>query len=386
MKTVRIRTFLVWALLVISTVPWIAFVVAHLILTKRLTFGMNRQQHQFYSHDVMNMAPVDVWQIFAITLGFALAVLTVGIAMRRFIIKPLEDMRLAAEQIATGALDVVLSKSRILEIAEVSNGFESMVVGLQYSFQKQAVLEEERTFVINAVAHDLRTPLFALRGYLDGLEKGIANTPDKVAMYLAVCKESSEQLDRLVDDLFTFTQMAYVESDGFDIQADLVDITDVVMKSVDNLRVLAEEKNISILVDLLSENLYIHGDRHLLARTMNNLIDNAVRHTPKGGNIKIQCIRNNGKVLVTVRDSGTGFSMEDLPHVFEPLYRGDESRNRATGGAGLGLTISQRIIRQHGGDVVAENDPTGGAIVTFWLPIRQSLPLTTQPTCWHRVD
>lgn len=369
MKTVRIRAFLVWALLVISTVPWIAFVVAHLIITKRLTFGMNRRQHQFYSHDVMNMAPVDMWQIFAITLGFVLAVLTVGIAMRRFIIKPLEDMRLAAEQIATGDLDVVLSKSRILEIAEVSNGFESMVVGLQYSFKKQAMLEEERTFVINAVAHDLRTPLFALRGYLDGLEKGIANTPDKVAMYLAVCKESSQQLDRLVDDLFTFTQMAYVESDSFDIKADLVDITDVVMKSVDSLRVLAEEKNISILVDLHSDNLYIHADRHLLARTMNNLIDNAVRHTPKGGNIKIQCIRNNGKVLVTVRDSGTGFSMEDLPHVFEPLYRGDESRNRATGGAGLGLTISQRIIRQHGGDVVTENDPTGGAIVTFWLPI-----------------
>ncbi|MFD1676183.1 sensor histidine kinase [Alicyclobacillus fodiniaquatilis] len=387
MRTIRIRTFLIWALLLISTLPWITFVVVHLLLTKQLAFATNQPQTQVQAHDVMRMAPFNAWQIFAIILGFGLAVFIVGIAMRRFIIKPLEAMRRAAGQIAVGDLDVVLSKSRVLEIAEVSNGFESMVVGLQNAFQKQTVLEEERTFVINAVAHDLRTPIFALRGYLDGLEKGIAHTPEKMAMYVAVCKESAGQLDHLVTDLFTFTQMAYTEADGFAIQSELVDIKDVVMQSVDGLRVLATEKEISLLVDVHSGNFYIHGDRHLLARAMNNLIDNAVRHTPQKGDIRVQCSRSPGKVRIVVRDSGAGFSIEDIPHVFEPLYRGEDSRNRSTGGAGLGLAIAQRIIRRHGGDVAAENHADGGAIVTFWLPdITDGLPLTIQPSVGDWID
>jgi signal transduction histidine kinase len=245
-----------------------------------------------------------------------------------------------------------------------------MVLALQDSFQKQVALEEERTFIINSVAHDLRTPLFSLRGYLDGLERGIANTPDKITMYVNVCRESAAQLDRLVADLFTFTQMEYTGSDGFEIEGDVVNIVDVVTSSVDSIRIIAEEKEISILVETLSGNTFVHGDTHLLTRVTNNLIDNAVRHTPRGGKITVQSKVTSGKTYVSFRDSGTGFTPEDLLHVFEPLYRGDRSRNLTTGGAGLGLTIAQRIIRRHGGDITVENNSNAGGTVTFWLPVR----------------
>lgn len=368
MKTIRIRSFLILALLLISTLPWMAFVIVHLILTKRLTFKPETQS-QIQPYDAAATLPADVWAVLAVAFGLLLATLVIAIAMRRFMIKPLEAMRLAAKQIATGDLEVNdLAMSRITEIGEVRDGFEVMVDALQDAFHKQLVLEEERSFIINAVAHDLRTPLFALRGYLDGLEQAIVNTPDKMMMYVAVCKESSEQLDRLVSDLFTFTQLEYTGSDGFGIQVEGVDVADIVLKSVQSLRILAYESGISILVGGHSGPAYTRGDRYLLVRVVNNVVENAVRHTPEGGNIEIQCTAENGKVLVTVEDSGPGFAADDLRHVFEPLYRGDGSRNRATGGAGLGLTIAQRIVHRHGGDIWVGNSPAGGGSVTFWLP------------------
>lgn len=240
-----------------------------------------------------------------------------------------------------------------------------MVDGLKESFQKQMELEGERRFVIASVAHDLRTPLFALRGYLEGLEKGIAKSPEKQEKYLAVCKEKSAQLDRLVEDLFTFTKTEYLENER---NQNKVDLIDVLKKSIDSIELQATQKHIS-LIEGFSDHCVIEGDIHLLERAMNNLIDNAVRHTPNQGKIFIRCYKESDRVCFSIQDTGEGFTSEELKHVFKPLYRGEESRNYATGGFGLGLTISQRIIRQHGGDIIAENGLDGGALLTGWVPL-----------------
>lgn len=303
-------------------------------------------------------------QMLSAFAGFLLAFFIIAVEMRRFLLKPLEKMGNAARQIAAGDWDVRLPRSRITEIAEVRDGFEAMVNGLQQSYRKQAELEEERRFVIAAVAHDLRTPLFALRGYLDGLEQGIAESPEKMAKYLAVCKEKSAQLDRLVEDLFTFTKMEYLEAG---LNNNSVDFKLILQKAVDSLSPLARQKRISIS-NHATDDLLISGDAHLLERAINNLLDNAVRHTPNGGEIVVQSYQEGDKVKFTVRDTGPGFSSEDLERVFEPLYRGESSRSRSTGGSGLGLTISRRIVRRHGGELTASNHPDGGALLAGWIP------------------
>ncbi|MCC3371446.1 cell wall metabolism sensor histidine kinase WalK [Cohnella sp. REN36] len=296
--------------------------------------------------------------------GFVLALAAIAAAMRRLLLKPLERIRAAVLAFAAGEWDVRLPASRITEIAAVRDGFEGMVEGLRRSHQKQAELEEERRFVIAAVAHDLRTPLFALRGYLDGLEQGIAQTPEQMAKYVAVCKDKSAQLDRLVEDLFTFTKMEYADTSKHERTIDLKRILE---GSMDSLRPPAENKHISIETHLEAE-AAVKGDAHLLERAMNNLLDNAVRHAPVHGQIAVRCVRDGGKVRFSFRDTGPGFTEEELQRVFEPLYRGEASRNRLTGGSGLGLTISRRILRQHGGDLAAGNHPEGGALLTGWIP------------------
>lgn len=304
-------------------------------------------------------------QTIAAVLGFVIALLLSALALRKFILKPLEGMGSGARQIAEGDLDVELPKSIVTEIADVHGGFNVMVDSLKKSFRKQAELDENRRFVIAAVAHDLRTPLFALRGYLDGLEQGIADSPEKRAKYLTVCKEKSAQLDRLVEDLFTYTK---TEISEMELKKNKVNLAQVVENAIDTLTPHAKEKNITMMRTGLEENVVVTGDAHLLERAITNVLDNAVRHTPAHGKIFIHMEQTNQQVNFSVRDTGVGFTEEELKHAFDPLFRGEKSRNALTGGAGLGLTISQRIIRLHGGELIVTNDALGGAIVKGLLP------------------
>jgi signal transduction histidine kinase len=289
----------------------------------------------------------------------------VGFQMRRSVVNPLEAMSKAARRIAKGDLEIHLPVSHVTEIFDVRAGFEVMVAGLNESFQNQARLEEERRFFIGSVAHDLRTPLFALRGYLEGLELGIASSPEKMAKYVGICKEKTEQLNRLVADLFAFTKLEYMEQTT---SLEKVDTSLILGKSIDSLKPLALERGISIIFGSPSGKEEDTVDPHLLERAVNNLLENALRYTPAGGEISVTLKKEPGKTVIEVRDTGPGFSPEDLHRVFHPLYRGESSRNRATGGAGLGLAIAKRIFQAHGGDLAAANGRNGGAVLTGWMP------------------
>lgn len=355
MKTIRIRIFTILSLFIILLFPWFFYVGGHFIETKSFNLGV----------------PADsrMTQIIAGITGLILAFIVVAFAIRRYILIPLEKMSQCARQISEGDLDIQIPYSRISEIAEVHDGFNVMAESLKESFQKQIELEDERRFVMAAVAHDLRTPLFALRGYLDGLENGIADSPEKKAKYLAVCKEKSAQLDRLAEELFTFAKTEYLE---MELNENIIDFSLVLKNSIESLSPQAKQKDITIIADNLTCDCNIKGDSHLLERAMNNLIENAVRHTPRNGKILVTCNRDDNQVNFTIQDTGEGFSAEDLPRLFEPLYRGEASRNRSTGGAGLGLTISQRIIRLHGGDLIADNNPEGGALLKGRVPLNSN--------------
>ncbi|MCM3714405.1 HAMP domain-containing histidine kinase [Alkalihalobacillus oceani] len=304
-------------------------------------------------------------QLIAAFAGFLLALFLVGLAMRRWIITPLEQLSFNARRLADGDFEVELPSSRMKEIADVRDGFQVMVRGLTESFRKQIELEEERRFVIAAVAHDLRTPLFALRGYLDGLEQGVARSPEQISKYVAVCKEKSAQLDHLVEELFTFTKTDYRESP---LQRKLVDFGQVCKQAVDTITPQARQRDVSILVKEAEASCSVLGDAHLLERALTNMLDNAVLHSPQNGKIVIEYEQIAGNVSFTFRDEGMGFTAEELQHVFAPLYRGEESRNRATGGVGLGLTIARRIMEQHGGELHAANHPDGGAVLSGRIP------------------
>jgi signal transduction histidine kinase len=281
--------------------------------------------------------------------------------LARYVMRPLTAMRGAARQIAVGNLDFQLPPSRVREVAEVATAFHAMGDALRTSLIRQAELEQDRRFFISAVAHDLRTPLFALRGYLEGLEKGLATTPEMVSHYIQVCHEKADALEHLIADLFAYSRMEYLEQMP---QREPIDFSKLVESAVNDIRPRAEALNISLDLESPSVPCDVEGDWSLLTRSLSNLLDNALRYAPSGGWIRVAWSKANGIAQFVVADSGPGIAPQDLPHLFTPLFRAESSRNRQTGGAGLGLTIARRILQAHRGDLVVHNGANGGAEFT----------------------
>jgi signal transduction histidine kinase len=284
----------------------------------------------------------------AIALGagvvaLAAALIAIVVCLRRWVLAPLAQLAADAERIAGGELAVTPVPTRAREVAQVGEAMAGMAGALEGALDASAAAERDRRFLVTAIAHDLRTPLFTLRGSLEALERGIGD-----ARYLGLAQDRAADLDRLVDDLFRFSRLELVPDFAE------VDVGALVRRAADT---------VAGTVEVSAEPATVRGDPEALLRVLTNLLENAVRH---GTHVAVSAARANGTVTVDVVDDGPGFAADDLPHVFEPLFRGD----RARGGphAGLGLAIARRLVRAHGGEVRAANDPRGGARLTVELP------------------
>jgi signal transduction histidine kinase len=312
-----------------------------------------------------------LWMLVELSM-FALSLAIVLWLIGQPVLRPLAAMSRAAEDIAGGDLNVALPTTPVREIAEVSAALEGMSGALRQSLDRQNALEEERRLFVGAIAHDLRTPLFILRGHLKGLERGVAATPEKIMRYVAVSQAEADALERLIADLFAYTRLEYLEQTP---ERAPLDLRELLCEALASAQLQAASKAITITLDARTDDSSLLGDRHLLARAVENLLDNAFRHTPQGGRIMVGLTRRDAMLIFTVADTGPGIAPDDLPRLFAPLFRGEISRNRQTGGAGLGLAISRRILRAHGGDLTAANRPEGGAVFSGTLPaMRRAAP------------
>jgi signal transduction histidine kinase len=291
-----------------------------------------------------------------VALGAALVVVVV--LLRRWVLQPLAQLAADAERIAGGELDVEPPATRAREVAQVGDALRGMAGGLRQALRTSAAAERERRFMVTAIAHDLRTPLFTLRGSLEALERGVGD-----GRYLDRAQDKAAHLDRLVSDLFTFSRLEYARDA---IAFDELDLGALARRAAEGVEPLAATRGCTVEVGELPSDLVVRGDADALLRVLTNLLDNAIRHGQ--AHVAVDAQRVNGTVRVEVADDGPGFAPDDLPHVFEPLFRSDRARGAATGGTGLGLAIARRLARAHGGDVAAANDPGGGARTTVTLP------------------
>lgn len=303
----------------------------------------------------------------AVLTQFGVLVVT-GVLLGWWVVRPLAAMSTASRRIAVDGLAEVnlsLPPSPVREVAEAAAAFGAMGDGLRESLGRQAELEQERRFFVGAIAHDLRTPLFSLRGYLEGLEKGIASSPEKSAHYIAVCQQKADELEHLITDLFAYSQLDYMERPQ---EREGVDLVQLLRDAVDGVRPQAEVKGIALAVEMPAESCETLASPHLLARAIGNLLENALRHTPAGGEVTVSLREEGTDWIFTVVDTGSGIAAHDLPRIFDPLYRGEASRSRQTGGVGLGLAIARRAFQAHSGELTAANGVAAGAVFTGKLP------------------
>jgi signal transduction histidine kinase len=307
--------------------------------------------------------PLDRTRQALVALTAGLLALLVGVALltwtsSRWFVRPLRRLSSQVDSIAGGELAVTPPPSRIREVTNISSAVSGMAEALARTANAEAQLDAKRRFLISAAAHDLRTPLFSLRSYLDAIATGIGRADEQ----LEKARAKAGQIDRLVTSLF-----AYARADLDDQpHHEAADLADAVGRASSAFELAARGRRVTLRLRGNGP-VPVTIDRDRFERAIANILDNALRYTPDGGVIDIAYGRDDGGAYVRIDDHGPGIEPELLPHVFEPMVRADGARNH-TGGAGLGLTIAARLLEAQGGTIRAANRPEGGASLTLRLP------------------
>jgi signal transduction histidine kinase len=254
------------------------------------------------------------------------------------------------------------------EVAELAQAFNDMASQLELAGEEKARMEGARREFVAWVSHDLRTPLSALRAMIDAMADGVVKDDETVERYLRQCQTELDRMRDLIDDLF---QLAQLDAGHMEMTFEACSLADLISDTLGSAVPKAAAKHVKVSgwVDPAVDPVRLAPRE--IGRVLRNLLDNALRHTPEGGEIQLTAGLENGSVVVSVSDTGEGISEEDLPRVFERFYRGEASRSRdgfESGGAGLGLAIARGFVEAHGGRIWAESPPGEGTRVSFSLP------------------
>ncbi len=289
----------------------------------------------------------------------ALLLLTtiIGILLMRRMVNPLSEVIAAAESVTSGNL-----KTRIK-----TNHSQSDLAALALHFNRMTETLErndtERRALLADIAHELRTPLSVLRGRLEGIVDGVYTANES---NIAQALEETYMLERLVEDLRLLT---LAESRQLHFEPKDIHLADLLQKVVSLFQPQAAGKHIDLVLTPVEQNLMLHIDPQRLEQVIGNLIGNSLRYVPSGGKIQLGSQTADGEVVLTVSDTGSGVPEEELPYIFDRFWRGEKSRARVTGGAGLGLAICKNLVEAQGGSISAKNRAEGGLEVAIRFPV-----------------
>lgn len=286
----------------------------------------------------------------------------------RSIIRPLNKLKDATKRIKSGDLNSELQFTNKDEIGELSLAFEQMRVQLKESIETQLQYEENRKELVSNISHDLRTPLTAIRGYLEGIGDGVADTPDKVKKYMDIISLKAEEMDHLIDELFLFSKL---DLNRLPFHFEQINLRSFLADWSEELRFELNKQGIQFESDIqAAEGTKISIDRDKIRRVFSNIISNSLKYMDKTDKeIKLKAYEARGHLVLSITDNGQGIAPEALPYVFERFYREDPSRNSVTGGSGLGLAIARQMIEGHRGSIQAESVKGVGTSIRITLPL-----------------
>ncbi len=311
-----------------------------------------------------NISPTDVHQMFLDAthrslIWATLATLALAVALSFLLTKkvltPLSQMTRITREIAAGDYTARVQISSKDEVGQLATAFNQM------AFSLQRVEQLRKTMVID-VAHELRTPLTNMRGYIEALRDGVVAPSNETFDSL---HEETLRLAKLVEDLL---QLARADASKGALRLRTVDLQQLVSQALELFQPGFAGKRIVVETDPSRAEVQIIADPEKLSQVLRNLFQNACQYTPDGGNIRISAERLPGRIKIVFANTGEGIAEEDLPFIFERFYRGEKSRSREHGGAGIGLAIVKELVEAHGGEIGAESTP-GKTRVWFTLPV-----------------
>lgn len=288
--------------------------------------------------------------------GMVLLVMIFSLPLARRLVKPVKAMAAATHEIASGRYATRIPVTASDELGLLARDFNDMALMLDKH-------EKERRQWVADISHELRTPVTVLQGEIEALLDGIRTiTPESIrSLHVEVLR-----LNRLIQDLY---QLSLADIGALTYSMEDLNLAGVLTSSLDAYRAEFGNKGIALTVDIPEKEVTVFSDRERLAQLFSNLFENSLRYTDKGGELAVSLSPTNDHVVIEIQDSKPGVPEDCLNRLFERLYRVEGSRNRTSGGAGLGLAISKNIVEAHEGTISAHDSPLGGLLIRVTLPI-----------------
>jgi len=289
------------------------------------------------------------------SLGLAVFATIIGLLLTRRVVTPLAEVIAAAEEIAGGNLQTRARAKGSDDLRDLSDSFNKMADALERN-------DRERRDMLADIAHELRTPLTVMRGRLEGIMDGVYPADESS---IGPALEEAYLLERLVEDLRLLTS---AETHQLAFEKHELDLIEVARRSLSMFQAEADEKKISLDMKTSLEKALIAADPLRTEQVIGNLLSNALRYVPEGGRIWVEISKTSDEVVISINDDGPGIPEADLPFIFNRFWRGEKSRSRVSGGAGLGLAITKFLVEGQGGWISARSLPEGGLQVSVSFP------------------
>ena len=287
---------------------------------------------------------------------------------------PIEKLKKATQNIRDGNLDFVLDVDGKDEISELCQDFEEMRIRLKESAEEKVNLDKENKELISNISHDLKTPITAVKGYVEGIMDGVADTPEKMDRYVRTIYNKTNEMDHLINELTFYSK---IDTNRIPYTFSKLNVEDYFSDCAEEVGLELETRGIELVyANYVEGNVQVIADGEQIRRVIHNIISNAIKYMEKPkGIIQIRVKDVGDFIQVEIEDNGKGIAAKDLPYIFDRFYRTDVSRNSSKGGSGIGLSIVKKIMEDHGGKVWATSRLGIGTIMYFVLRKYQEVPV-----------
>ena len=312
--------------------------------------------------------------ILTATIILVFTALSVGLWIYRSIAVPLVKLKKATQNIKEGNLDFVLDVEGKDEFSQLCQDFEEMRKRLKESTEEKILMDKENKELISNISHDLKTPITAVKGYVEGIMDGVADTPEKMDRYVRTIYNKTNEMDHLINELTFYSK---IDTNRIPYTFSKLNVEDYFSDCAEELGLEMETKGIELVyANYVEKDVQVIADGEQIRRVIHNIVSNAIKYMEKPKGIIQLRVKDVGDFIqVEIEDNGKGIAAKDLPYIFDRFYRTDVSRNSSKGGSGIGLSIVKKIMEDHGGKVWATSRLGIGTIMYFVLRKYQEVPV-----------
>ena len=312
--------------------------------------------------------------ILTATIILVFTALSVGLWIYRSIAVPMVKLKKATQNIKEGNLDFVLEVEGKDEFSQLCQDFEEMRKRLKESTEEKILMDKENKELISNISHDLKTPITAVKGYVEGIMDGVADTPEKMDRYVRTIYNITNEMDHLINELTFYSK---IDTNRIPYTFSKLNVEDYFSDCAEELGLEMETRGIELVyANYVEKDVQVIADGEQIRRVIHNIVSNAIKYMEKPKGIIQLRVKDVGDFIqVEIEDNGKGIAAKDLPYIFDRFYRTDVSRNSSKGGSGIGLSIVKKIMEDHGGKVWATSRLGIGTIMYFVLRKYQEVPM-----------